>query len=276
MGYIDSFVGSGEPLKIHSWQLLHDITTGPHTLSCYLLIYIIKNQSLHIWNKRTHVIQEGDMMLIHPGQCHRYALPNKLLIYNCLFEKQMTSLSDPAGIPSQVAHIPVEERKRTVHLLRIIAERSKLGRASLSPEAIKAYLNELLVIYGRNIPEACTEKNESGNGCNYVLQAMNLIRQDSSLGISDISAVIDLNPDYLNRVFKKELNITLVKYKIMRRVIDAGDILERSDLSVGAIARGLGCRNISLFCAQFRKIYGKTPAEYRAYIRAGKNVSRII
>ncbi|MDD6800288.1 MAG: AraC family transcriptional regulator [Firmicutes bacterium] len=263
MAYLDFFIGADDPVRIHAWQLLHDVTTGPHTLSCYLLIYVTENQSLHIWDRNTNVIRAGDMMLIHPGQCHRYSMPQNIRIYNCLFEPEMTSFAAPDKLPSGIAHIPFEKQKIVERLLLLISERNTAQGSALSCDTVKKYLDELLFIYSGNIGSNDAEKKSSG--FNYVLKAMNLIQQNRNISISSLAGELGLNPDYLNRIFKKELFMTIMDYKIMRRAVDACDMLENTGKSVEEIARELGYKNVSLFCSQFKTVCKKTPAEYRSY-----------
>jgi len=163
-------------------------------------------------------------------------------------------------LPSHIAHIPPSERRYTVYLLRKLQ-----SRRWSQPFDVRACLNELLSIYCRNL--SSSSESVRGNGYNYIIKAMNLIQQEPYLSMTALSERVGLNPDYLNRIFKKELHVTVMRYRIISRALAAAELLEKNELSVSDMARELGYKNVSLFCAQFRTVFKKTPAVYRSEIR---------
>lgn len=265
MGYIERFIGEGEPLKIYAWRLYHDVATGPHTLPCYLLIYVRENQSIHIWDRNTDVVKAGDMLLIHPGQTHRYVMPNGLRIYNCLFEETMTTAPYLRELPTRIAHIPLSMQKRVESLLAGIAAKHVHIYPLCDPALVKAQLRQLLDIYRDQTSDGASP--EINGVCNYILQAINLLQENRELNIPELAETIGLNQDYLNRIFKKEVGMTLIDYKILLRIMSAVKLLENSDAAVSEIAEDVGYSSNSLFCAQFKRVCKMTPVEYRKYLQ---------
>lgn len=72
-----------------------------------------------------------------------------------------------------------------------------------------------------------------------------------------------LNPDYLDRFFKKETGMSVSRFIQMERVKMAKDLLNQEELSVGEIAVKCGYTNLSNFSAMFKRETGKNPIDYR-------------
>lgn len=84
-----------------------------------------------------------------------------------------------------------------------------------------------------------------------------------TVSVNDISEKFNYNPDYLNRLFKKEMKMNLSNYIQESRVHRAYDLLISTDLSVEAISHQAGYHNIGFFYQKFKQIYGATPHNIR-------------
>lgn len=80
---------------------------------------------------------------------------------------------------------------------------------------------------------------------------------------NDLADVVYLNPNYLSRLFKKEMNISINSYIIEKRIEKARILLEHSDMPVHAVSMEVGYNNFSYFTKLFREKTGLTPNEYR-------------
>lgn len=75
------------------------------------------------------------------------------------------------------------------------------------------------------------------------------------------------SPYHLHRTFKRIKGITPVEYVQHTRMAKARGFLSRSDQPVADIAMAVGIPNASYFITLFKKRTGRTPAEYRQWIR---------
>ncbi|NUU76737.1 helix-turn-helix domain-containing protein [Paenibacillus xylanilyticus] len=80
---------------------------------------------------------------------------------------------------------------------------------------------------------------------------------------NSLGEIVFLNPDYLARLFKKEMGISLGHYVIRTRLAAARRLLETSAQSVHAIACSVGYTNYSHFAKLFKQEVGCSPNEYR-------------
>ncbi|MBQ7301460.1 MAG: AraC family transcriptional regulator [Clostridia bacterium] len=263
--YLDQFVGVGAPVKIHAWEIYHHVTTGPHTLPCYLLTYVYRNHSLHIWDDNIQIIKKGDLLLIHPGQMHRFVMPQDLYMYHCLFEEYEVPQIDLQSLSNRIAHIPLVRQKDVEEFFLKIDTHHKTSAHRYPPERMRDYLSELLSIYSNE--SNYSDHMEVDFGYNYIVDTMQMLKEDRNLSIPALADIIGLHPDYLNRLFKRHLQISIMDYKILLRIMDGVDALKNTDKTVKDIALSLGYTKVSNFISHFKKFCMMTPTEYRAYIR---------
>lgn len=75
-----------------------------------------------------------------------------------------------------------------------------------------------------------------------------------------------MNPDYLDRLFKKEFGLSVSQYIKEKKIDYAKMLLRTTNLSVSEIAQRLGYINLSHFTASFKQITNTTPVNYRKNI----------
>ena len=78
-----------------------------------------------------------------------------------------------------------------------------------------------------------------------------------------IASMVYLNPDYLDRMFKKETGVTAARYLTNERVAAAKRMLSQTDLPINQIAESVGYSKLSNFSAMFKKMCGVTPFMFR-------------
>jgi len=67
----------------------------------------------------------------------------------------------------------------------------------------------------------------------------------------------------LSGVFSKETGITIEKYLILQKTERAKELLAYNEMNISEIAYLLGYSSIAHFSAQFKKITGYTPSQFR-------------
>lgn len=76
------------------------------------------------------------------------------------------------------------------------------------------------------------------------------------------------NRAYLSKLFKEHTGITPVTFLLRLRLDNARRMLrERLELTVEQIAFSVGFRDPLYFSKQFRKMYGRSPTDYRNSIK---------
>lgn len=83
----------------------------------------------------------------------------------------------------------------------------------------------------------------------------------SDIRKEDIVELVHLNGDYVTRLFKKEMGISIKAYVIQQKLLEARRLLRTTNLTVSSVAVQLGYNNFSHFSAQYKREFGITPAE---------------
>jgi AraC-like DNA-binding protein len=87
------------------------------------------------------------------------------------------------------------------------------------------------------------------------------------ISAADVAAAVHLNPEYAMTLFRKTWSMTLGDFLLRRRVAEAQRLLATTDLDCTAVGYAAGFGSGSTFYAQFAKLAGTTPGQYRAALR---------
>lgn len=96
------------------------------------------------------------------------------------------------------------------------------------------------------------------DACRYIEEHLG-----EEIGRDDVARAVFLNPDYLNRIFKKELNMSLSHFILKKKMQQACRMLCETDLSVSEISERVGYTNFSAFSYAFRRSVGCSPTGFR-------------
>lgn len=113
------------------------------------------------------------------------------------------------------------------------------------------------VLVNEDIPKSPKEVVEEC--ASYILQNLN----NETLSVNELASHFYLNPIYLNRIFKKEKNISISQFIIQEKMSLAAQLLKNPTSSAVAVANQVGYPNYSYFSTIFKKYYGCSPSQYR-------------
>lgn len=80
---------------------------------------------------------------------------------------------------------------------------------------------------------------------------------------NSISEKLDISPDYLTKLFHKDVGVPFVSYLNRVRIEEAKKMLSSSSLSLAEIMDKVGFGTMQHFFKQFKRYTGITPEEYR-------------
>lgn len=105
----------------------------------------------------------------------------------------------------------------------------------------------------------------------YILQIQHYVKDHyyKIKSVEDISACINLNKTYLERIFKKEMNITLWNYVMNYKMEAAKNLLLHPEIPIGEIDYLIGMNSRQAFYLQFKKRYKISPSEFRKSLLEG-------
>jgi AraC-like DNA-binding protein len=84
--------------------------------------------------------------------------------------------------------------------------------------------------------------------------------------LAEIAAEVRVSPVYLTQVFQQVEGMPLYRYQLRLRLAHALDLLSEYD-DLTTLSADLGFSSHSHFTSTFRKMYGRTPAEFQRSVR---------
>ncbi|HEY5560451.1 MAG TPA: AraC family transcriptional regulator [Clostridiaceae bacterium] len=130
---------------------------------------------------------------------------------------------------------------------------------------VELLIYQLIIALGRKFKK---DKEEAeSNVSKYVRQAIQYIKNnlDRDLKVATIANKINIHPNYLHRIFKKQIGQTIIDYIENLRVEKAEMLLSYTDIMIIDMAMELGFGSRQYFSYVFKKCRGVSPAEYRKH-----------
>lgn len=98
----------------------------------------------------------------------------------------------------------------------------------------------------------------------------------NKLSLEELADYVSLSPQYLSKLFHKEVGIPFKEYIIRKRIEAAENMLKYSDFSIIDISNYLAFSSHSHFIQTFKKYTGFTPKEYQnEFFRSNKLSDKI-
>lgn len=85
------------------------------------------------------------------------------------------------------------------------------------------------------------------------------------LNLDRIAGAVGYSSDYIGRLFKEELNMSIIDYLTEVRIAKAKELLENTDELVVTIAEKVGYQYSHYFARTFKRLVGISPSEYRRW-----------
>ena len=100
----------------------------------------------------------------------------------------------------------------------------------------------------------------------YVETVENFIKEnyDKPIKVDDIARACGLNTQYLQRLFKKERDTTIISFVIKYRIEQACKYLLNTDYPISVIAEMVGFDDLKYFYVKFKEIVKETPIQYKS------------
>lgn len=86
---------------------------------------------------------------------------------------------------------------------------------------------------------------------------------DKPLTLENAAEKVNLTPNYVSTIFKKETGVSFLEYLTSVRLDKATEMLRKSDMSMSEIAEAVGYSDVKHFSKLCKKTLGMKPSEYR-------------
>src|SRR5207302_2140790 len=95
------------------------------------------------------------------------------------------------------------------------------------------------------------------------------------LGVDDLAGAAGLSRAHFSRAFRKAFGESPHAYLLTRRLERAAALLRDTDNSVADICIAVGLTSIGSFTTSFKRMFGATPAAYRASFPPASTFARV-
>ena len=273
------------PFMIHKVEFTNPLINTPlHWHQEFEIVYFMEgNHFVQIDDSKPIVTKPGQIIFINSGSLHSIHSSNKSpcmfyaivfdmnLINSCIFDICQNNYINPilhnqCNFP-QILEVKYEWQKQILNQVLIMIQvfNNKLPSYEL---AIKASLFNILYFLISN-NELEIKINHPQGKTDRIKQILEYLQENykAKVDISNVSAYVGLNKDYLCRIFKEYTGQTLIEYLNHYRIECAAKLLAEGKHKIINVAFEVGFDNVSYFIKTFKKYKKCTPSQYGSNVR---------
>lgn len=246
-----------------------------HYHNFYEVFYLMSGKCRFLLKDSVYHMEKGDLVFIAPRELHHslYDSDSNCIIITIYFKKEYLNLDmfqqwitdEPIlYLHSFMGSIPALYQDAFQDLLtRMLSEYSSIDQYSNA--FLGCFLQEAVLMLMRHSvmnekePEFLNSKEED------ILLATKYIYKNykQPLTLADVSAVASLSPTYFSKKFKTVTGMGFKQYLNFVRLKHAQTALLTTTNTITDIALEYGFNDSNYFKDLFKKVYGKSPREFR-------------
>ncbi|HEY8458354.1 MAG TPA: AraC family transcriptional regulator [Actinopolymorphaceae bacterium] len=270
---------------------VHDLTTSvePHAHDFVEVAVIGGGSGRHVTSCGERRLRRGDVIVLRPGAWHGFADCRHLVVANCCISaqalrKELGHLhqvpafhrllwTEPVAAGSHgiaVTQVDPDAAAEAVDAIGSLAQHLASAASRRRPGRTLGQLVTVLGILtdGRQ-PEPVPQVHPA------VAATLARLEADPvrAWRLDDLAYAVNLDPDYLGRLFRRDVGLTPLGYLARVRAEQAANLLAHSDLPVTRVGAAVGWEDPTYFARRFRALVGLSPTEYRRRSRPGRATS---
>jgi AraC-like DNA-binding protein len=232
------------------------------------LIYIVDGEGqVEFVDQPFSPIKAGQMLIVSPGQWHRYRPDPKTgwtEYWLGIKGTHLDHLRQGQQLPTQCELLDVGHREDLIQLHGLI-ETQLLTRPTMVQQVASAaallFLSQALAYH----------KSQGSQSENTLMQkALTLmVRQaDENLDLQDLAEKLGMNYDFFRHHFKVHTGLSPRQYHLQLKIQRAQELLNQSQLSIQDISEQLNFESAFYFSRLFKQKVGFSPLQWRKRIQA--------
>lgn len=246
-----------------------------HCHNYYEIFYLLSGRCRFLLKDTVYHLEKGDLILISPGDLHHslYYPGVSCDIINICFKREYVNLEVlkpwlPAdamdSLRSFMGSVPALYQEDFHGLLgRMLSEHSEVDEYSRA--FLVCFLQELLLLLMRHSvmnekePELLNSRDAD------IMAATKYIYKNfrRPLTLEEVSGIASLSPTYFSKKFKQVTGMGFKEYLNYVRLKHAQTALLTTSNTITDIALEYGFNDSNYFKDLFKRVYGKSPREYR-------------
>ncbi|MBO4981410.1 MAG: helix-turn-helix transcriptional regulator [Lachnospiraceae bacterium] len=239
-----------------------------HNHNFFEIFYLLSGGCRFLLKDNIYQLGKGDLVFIAPGELHHALYPDQdtcemITIY---FKKEYLSLNHLLETRSFMGSVPALYQEEFYAILsRMLSENSLIDE--YSRDFLRCYLEDILLLLMRHSvmnekePELLNSRDAD------ILLATKYIYKNfqKPLTLKEVSAVASLSPTYFSKKFKQITGMGFKEYLNFVRLKHAQAALLTTGSTITDIALEYGFNDSNYFKDLFKKVYGKSPREFRKH-----------
>lgn len=248
----------------------------PHWHNSLELVYMIEGTMTVIFENRREVLCSGEFNIVNSRVIHSVlSEKNKALVLQIPKEILRKFIPNIELYTFAVNLNPVNdvEKTRLEKMKRIFIDMHVIY--DIRPEGyllrFNSLLYELLFSLVHSYSNKLVQKEFDRNEGHFekVIPVMNYLKEHyrEKCRVSELAEHFGYHEDYIARIFKKQLGMTIMEYVYAIRITKVYIDLINTDRTVNEIFEEHGCTNYKVAMRHFKEKYGCTPKEKREVVR---------
>ena len=238
------------------------------------IIYILGGNGYFECNDKTYPLCKNTLIYYPPGTPYHIHSSETMTFYTVNFDFSQEFSHIEVMVPEKESEFNYDTIFRyNIEILNIFSDVIYVSNAKEIVKDIENIYNENQIniknqaiedLY-MNIILLKLSRSEENNQRKSPLcdKIKEIIQNDLSTNIKQISKNLHYHPYYLNEVFVKNEGITLHKYITNKRLIKAREMLLTTDISISEISHQCGFYSQSHMSNTFKSVYKITPGKMR-------------
>lgn len=237
-----------------------------HYHNFYEIFYLYSGECFFLLKDCVYHLKKGDLVFISPGELHhaQYERTSSCEMINILFKKEYLPANSCTDLHSFMGSVPVLYQEDFHTLIgKMLSESTTIDEYSNA--FLGSYLQLLLLMLMRNSVMNEDEPDLLNSRDAEILMATKYIYKNfqKPLTLTEVSAVASLSPTYFSKKFKATTGMGFKEYLNFVRLKHAQTALLTTNNTITDIALEYGFNDSNYFKDLFKKVYGKSPREFR-------------
>lgn len=235
-----------------------------HYHNYYEIFYLLSGQCHFLLKDSIYHLEKGDLVFISPGELHHSLYKENCEVCMIYFKKEHILLRQTAETHSFMGSVPVLYQETFQGLLsKMLSENANIDEYSES--FTTTYLQEILLLLMRHSIPAEMEPDLFHSKDADILSATKYIYKNfkNHITLDEVSSIASLSPTYFSKKFKQITGMGFKEYLNYVRLKHAQTALLTTDSTITDIALEYGFNDSNYFKDLFKKVYGKSPREFR-------------
>lgn len=249
---------------------------GPWKLTNYIVHFILDGEGVCYYENKKYVVEKGAIFAIAPGKTVSYMQNPENPWRSIWFEingSDCGTLFEQSGLGNDVFVKTVSDYDK---FAAMFLSAMNDGNLNEDPQGF-IMLSILFRIFAEIAAEFASARSQKTIKTQLVEKIVDYIDKNYGNDISagTIAKTFFVSPQYLSRIFRREIKRSPQAYLTSVRLSKAAEMLANGSFTISSISESTGFASPYYFSEVFKKKYLVSPAKYRAREQAAKKSSEL-